>query len=229
MEDRNVKAGELVVVELNASEFTQVYGLQMSAKLNGLTLVNAEGRGIDLDNNNVAMLASKSKSIPLGLNPVNGNVMTMSWSSAKAETVANDSKVMILTFKASQSGTLSEMIKLTSDVTPAEAYIGESMEIRGVSLEIRNGKTGIFNVSQNEPNPWKGETSVRYELPSANKAKFTVMDITGKVLTTKTVSGVKGENQITFTKSELSGATGVMIYKIESGGFTGQKKMIVID
>jgi len=215
MEDRNVKAGETVTVEMKASEFTQVYGFQLSAKLNGLTLVNAEGRGIDLDNTNAAMLKN--------------NIMTMSWSSAKAETVANDSKVMILTFKASQSGMLSEMIKLTSDVTSAEAYIGESMEVRGVSLEVRNGRDVKFNVSQNEPNPWKGETTIKYELPKAGPVTISIYDITGRDVLRYVSNGKVGQNAITLTKEQLKEATGVMIYKIESGDYTAQKKMIVID
>jgi hypothetical protein len=275
IEDKSVKAGELVIVEFKASQFTQVYGFQMSAKLSGLNLVSAEGRGIDLDNNNVAMFAGNSKSIAMGFNPVNrsigtgnnesqtslstgfspyimnvdpnagfnpikGNVMTMSWSSSKAATVANDSKVMILTFKATESGQLSKMIQLvemysrTSDENSkmrSESYIGESMELGNVSLEIRSDvQPNVFNVSQNEPNPWKGETTIRYELPKAGPVTISVYDITGRnVWTYVSTTAKAGQNALTITRDQLSGATGVMIYKIESGEFTGQKKMIVID
>lgn len=218
-EDRLVKEGEIVSIELLANEFTDVYGFQLSADLKGLTFVEAEGRGIDLDATNVG-------------NPKSG-LMTMSWTNTKAISVSNESKVMILTFEATQSGQLSKMISITPFATTglmrSEAYIGNSFDVRGISLEFRNGKEGSFALMQNEPNPWKGETMIKYELPNAGVAKFTILDMVGRVIANKTLNGQRGENQVTFSKSELAGATGLLIYKVESGDFTAQKKMIVID
>jgi hypothetical protein len=34
---------------------------------------------------------------------------------------------------------------------------------------------------------------------------------------------------MTITRDQLKGASGVMIYKIESGDFTAQRKMIVVE
>lgn len=73
------------------------------------------------------------------------------------------------------------------------------------------------------------ETVVSYELPNPAQAKFTVMDITGKVIAIKTVDGQAGTNKIGFTKAELGGASGVLIYRIESDKFSAQRKMIVIE
>jgi hypothetical protein len=213
--DRKVRNGETVEIELEAENFNQVYGFQLSTNLKGLTLVGAEGRGIDLDATNVA-------------SPKQG-IMTMSWNNSKGSTVAEGSKVMILTFKATEDGSLSEMLQLSSAITRAEAYVGEDLEVSKIQLSFRNDKKFGFALDQNTPNPWKGETSVAYVVPESGAANFTVYDITGKVLFARSVNAVKGENQLSFTKSELRGATGVMIYKIEAGQYTAQKKMIVID
>jgi hypothetical protein len=146
---------------------------------------------------------------------------------------------MILTFKATESGQLSKMIQLvemysrTSDENSkmrSESYIGESMELGNVTLEIRSDvRPNVFNVSQNEPNPWKGETTIRYELLKAGPVNIKVFDISGRNVWTYVSTAKAGQNALTITRDQLNGATGVMIYKIESGDFTAQKKMIVID
>jgi alcohol dehydrogenase YqhD (iron-dependent ADH family) len=131
--------------------------------------------------------------------------------------------------KAATAGRLSEMMKITSEVTRAEAYTGSDMERGSVVLEVRGKEKGEFSVSQNEPNPWRSETVISYELPKAGDVKVTVMDISGKVVKTYNQRGKSGANSITLTREELGGATGVLIYKIESGADAVQRKMIVIE
>ncbi|MBK8390179.1 MAG: T9SS type A sorting domain-containing protein [Saprospiraceae bacterium] len=214
-EDRMVKKGEMVEVQLSADQFTEIYGFQMAMKLKGLTLVNAEGRGIEIGNDNYATPMS--------------NVMTMSWSSANAKSVSEGSTVMTMRFKATQDGRLSQMMELSNEVLRSEAYVGSDMEVSKVSLEVRNKEGDKFALGQNEPNPWRGETVVSYELPKAGKVTLTVLDITGKMVAQKTVDGAAGKNTIGLTKAELGGAAGVMIYRLESGGLSTQKRMIVIE
>jgi pyruvate carboxylase len=66
-------------------------------------------------------------------------------------------------------------------------------------------------------------------LPKAGPVNIKVFDISGRNVWTYVSTAKAGQNALTITRDQLSGATGVMIYKIESGEFTGQKKMIVID
>ncbi|MBK8392476.1 MAG: T9SS type A sorting domain-containing protein [Saprospiraceae bacterium] len=215
-EDRMVKKGEVVEVQLSADQFTEIYGFQMAMKLKGLTLVNAEGRGIEIGDDNYATPIS--------------NVMTMSWSSANAKSVSEGSTVMTMRFKATQDGRLSQMMELSNEVLRSEAYVGSDMETSAVVLEIRSGvRPYVFHLSQNEPNPWRGETVVSYELPKAGKVTLTVLDITGKMVAKKTVDGAAGKNTIGLTKAELGGAAGVMIYRLESGSLSLQKRMIAIE
>jgi hypothetical protein len=42
-------------------------------------------------------------------------------------------------------------------------------------------------------------------------------------------NGEAGQNQITVSHEHLNGATGILIYKVESGAFSTQRKMLVIE
>jgi hypothetical protein len=113
----------------------------------------------------------------------------------------------------------------------SESYIGESMELGNVTLEIRSDvQPNVFNVSQNTPNPWKGETMIKYELPKAGAVTISVYDVTGKNVWKYVSNTAKaGHNVMTISRDQLKGSSGVMIYKIESGEFTAQRKMIVVE
>ena len=220
--DRKVNAGETFEIAIRASNFNEVHGMQLSAELDGLTLISAEGRGINLDNDNVAM-------------PQAGT-MTMSWAGIRSASIAAEQEIMRLTFQATKTGQISEMISAAgvrangnSPRLLTEAYVGHDMATTGISLEIRNGQAGQFALYQNEPNPWKGETVIKYELPEAGQVTIKIFDIAGKNVMNQTSTGQKGINILSFTKEQLNGATGVLIYKIEAGNYSAQKRMIVID
>jgi hypothetical protein len=92
------------------------------------------------------------------------------------------------------------------------------------------GKEGRpFAVGQNEPNPWKASTVINYTLPQAGAVKLTIQDVTGRILRTYDSNGEAGQNQITVTREHLNGAAGILIYKVESGAFSAQRKMLVIE
>ncbi len=150
-----------------------------------------------------------------------------------------------MVFTATEDGQLSEMISVTSKVTAAEAYIstsldtgistslntseGESLEIREVVISTRGDITASAenNLYQNEPNPFKDQTMIRFELAEAGAVVFTVTDVAGKVIKTINTEAVKGMNILPLNADDL-GVTGVLYYTIESGEFTATKKMIVV-
>ena len=122
------------------------------------------------------------------------------------------------------------MIDITSKVTPSEAYVTNGLEIREVVIETRGAITAVeaTELYQNEPNPFKGQTVVGFNLAEAGSATMTVFDVTGKVLVKENIAGVKGYNTVNFTAEQL-GASGVIYYTLESGDFTATKKMIIIE
>ena len=81
---------------------------------------------------------------------------------------------------------------------------------------------------QNEPNPFKGETVVRFTLPEAMTATLTVFDVTGKVVHLVEGDYSAGYNEVKLRQKDLSN-TGVLYYRLDADDFTATKKMVVID
>jgi hypothetical protein len=103
------------------------------------------------------------------------------------------------------------------------------MEVSNIELAFRTetSETANYALYQNEPNPFKGTTKIGYELAQAGPATFTMYDVTGKVLYTKTVEAERGMNTLQVTVEQLN-VTGIVYYQIESGDFIATRKMIVM-
>ena len=130
-------------------------------------------------------------------------------------------------FMVTEPGLIHEMLLLTSAITAAEAYSVQN-EIMDVRLTFDNSMSSAeFALYQNQPNPWDGETMIGFDLPRDAAATLTVYDVTGKLL--KTVSGQykEGYNVIRLFTKELPGP-GVFYYRLESGGYSASKKMMII-
>jgi hypothetical protein len=214
-EDRQIKVGEEVLVPITADQFTEVHGMQWTMKHEGLELIAIDGRAIELKEDNVGKIQA--------------NTTTLSWSSTNAMTVDQGSEVMRLTFRATKAQQLSSALQITSEVTNAEAYVGSAMERSSVVLEVRSKESSVFAVAQNEPNPWKTSTVIRYELPQAGAVKLTITDVTGRTIRTYDTKGEAGKNEVIVTKEQLGAASGILIYQIESAGQVQQRKMLVIE
>jgi hypothetical protein len=215
LEDKLVKSGEEVTVSLNANQFNEVHGMQWTLQHEGLELINVDGRAIDLTSDHIGKVSSNSS--------------TFSWAGVNAMTIENGNEVMRITFRANKNTKLSEALQITSEVTNAEAYIGSALERSGIALEVRSKEGLPFALQQNEPNPWKASTSIKYSLPEAGDVKLTILDVTGRIIQSFDHKGEAGQNEVILTRQQLNGATGMMIYKIESGKFSEQRKMLVIE
>ena len=122
---------------------------------------------------------------------------------------------------------VSEMISLNSEVTRAESY-NSDLKVGKVSLGVRTAPVAGIELFQNEPNPFKGMTTVSFEMPEAATATLSVHDVTGKVVTVRNINAIKGLNSEIFTKDQL-GVSGVLYYTLVSGDFTATKKMIIVE
>ncbi|MBK9149499.1 MAG: T9SS type A sorting domain-containing protein [Saprospiraceae bacterium] len=215
-EDRNVAAGERVAVAISGADFADVYGYQFTMNLNGASFAEIVPGAVDMTANNIGVLAS--------------DVVTMSYASRNGVTVSDDETLFTVVLKAEKSGRLSEMMSIGSAVTKAEAYTGADLQVSNVTLSMRTKEVtaDVAELFQNEPNPFRGATTVSYYLPEASDAVITVFDVTGRVVLVRKASANKGMNSEVFTKEQL-GAAGVLYYRLDSGDFTATKKMIVIE
>ncbi len=95
------------------------------------------------------------------------------------------------------------------------------------AIEIGLAAPDKFELSQNFPNPFNPNTSIKFTLPETGYVKLTVYNMLGQEIATL-VNGVKeaGTHIINFNAEEFN--SGIYIYRIESNGFNEVRKMTLI-
>jgi hypothetical protein len=84
-----------------------------------------------------------------------------------------------------------------------------------------------YNLYQNYPNPFNPTTIIRYSIINPDLVKIKIYDILGREVSTL-VNEFKqvGNYDVQFDASGL--ASGIYLYRIESGSFVETKKMILL-
>jgi uncharacterized Zn-binding protein involved in type VI secretion len=208
--DRFVEAGQTVEVAFNAADIASVEGYQFTMNFNGLELVE--------------LTEGVAKAANFNTNLSNRGMISTSWN---GEATANE-ELFKLTFKATSTGLLSELVSISSDLTSAEAY-NTAGELMDVNIDFNSSNvSAAFGLNQNTPNPFNAETVIGFNLPQAGAATLKVMDVQGKVLRTIEGDYAKGYNQVSLNAKTL-GATGILYYQLESADNIATKKMIIIE
>jgi hypothetical protein len=94
-----------------------------------------------------------------------------------------------------------------------------------------NNQPQTFKLYQNYPNPFNPSTQIRFSVPSGKTLKqnvrLVIYDILGReVATLVDENKSPGEYKVRFNGSGLS--SGVYIYRLQAGGFTESKKMVLL-
>ncbi|MBK9639877.1 MAG: hypothetical protein IPO72_00940 [Saprospiraceae bacterium] len=189
VDEKSVVAGESYKVSFKSSDFNNISGYQFTLKYDKSSLIFEGMEGGVL----------KATEANFGTNRLNEGIITTSWNSNKGESFGKDAELFTLVFKATRNGKVSQMFAITSDVTKAQAY-NASEEVKEVRMGVRTDKGvvegGVFELYQNEPNPFSKETVVKYRLPEASAVKLTVYDVTGKVVRVYELKGQKRLEQL---------------------------------
>jgi hypothetical protein len=140
-----------------------------------------------------------------------------------------DEKTVLFQLKgrALQRGRLSEWLRISSRFTPAEAYDGDGqyLDLRLLFEGAAQQEAG-FALYQNQPNPFRHETLISFELPGASHARLTVYDASGRVLNLVEGPFKKGFNEIQLGPIK---ASGVLYYKLETPAHVAVKKMVSLE
>jgi len=85
----------------------------------------------------------------------------------------------------------------------------------------------VFSLAQNFPNPFNPETVIRYSIPSGARVSLTVYNALGEQVAVL-VDGEQdgGAHEARFDGSSL--ASGVYFYRLQSAGFTGTRKFVLL-
>ena len=94
-----------------------------------------------------------------------------------------------------------------------------------IADEIHNQSASAFKLWQNQPNPSKTNTIIVYEIPTADKVHFELLNILGELLISTNENKTAGLHQIKINTSNLP--VGIYYYSIEYKGSRLVKKMLV--
>jgi hypothetical protein len=178
---------------------------------NALKILSIEqGELSNFDASNYALFPSEGKA-------------TVSWNSS-SDSKASPMNIFRLRLSAKQPVRLRDALRMTSDLTPAEAF-SLAGDTRSVELKFKGVPTTDFNLFQNDPNPTaNGATNIRFRLPEASEARLTLYDISGKILKTDVKTWQKGDNT---WRIEVPSVSGVILYRLDTPTDSATRRMMV--
>ena len=208
VEDQALVAGNEYRVTFEAADFANIQGYQFTLNFaGGVEFVDVE-YGVAQEEN-------------FGFAFLNDRAITTSWNGD-----AQTGEMFTLVFQATKEVQLSEVLTVGSRYTAAEAY-NQDDELLDVAIDFGTtvASGAEFELYQNTPNPFNGETKIGFNLPEAASATITIHDVAGKALRVIRRDFAKGYNEVVIDEKGL--VPGVMFYTLESDDFTATKKMIL--
>ena len=104
-------------------------------------------------------------------------------------------------------------------------WIGSLWTATAVKENI--GVPGVYSLEQNYPNPFNPSTKINYSLAATGNVSLKVFDVLGREVTTL-VNEVQVAGTHTAIMNAAHLASGMYIYKLESGSFSSVKKMMFV-
>jgi hypothetical protein len=209
--------GSDVSVAVNANEVSSLIGMQFTIEYDAdiLNYTGISNGKLTMNNYNV-----KAE---------HGSLL-ISWNTTNSLELSSDDELFSLNFIAVNDGELNETIGMNSKGIQAE-YYDESLNVFGLELELEN-RSEVTDVSnalfQNSPNPFKGMTSIGFDLEKKGMATLVIFDIAGKELYNITNEFNKGYNEMTIDVTSLNSSSGIFYYTLKAGDFIDTKKMMII-
>lgn len=98
-------------------------------------------------------------------------------------------------------------------------------EFTGTAVE--ETPEGRFALEANYPNPFRGETTIRYSIPTAQDVTVEVFDLLGRrVMTLADGLSAPGTHSLNVNGKELAG--GLYVYRLKSGSVTLSRTMMLV-
>jgi hypothetical protein len=219
VEDQELNAGEEYTIDFRADQLSKIQGYQLTLGLEQTAVTFVDIRyGIAGQNN-------------FGFRSVGEGLITSSWNrDLKAgNQYSEDELLFSLKIRALRDVHLSDVIKVNSRITLAEAYSAGN-ELMDVGLQFGDGPVvqQAFELMQNVPNPFRETTTIGFYLPKEGEAELRIHDAAGRVI--KLIRGdfAAGNQLISLDRAELGGS-GILYYTLTAGEHTATKKMILLD
>ena len=121
-----------------------------------------------------------------------------------------------------------DTVNTASTATYGPGYI---LQVNAIFSRLTSVKPGVvplrFGLGQNYPNPFNPATVISYSIPRLGHVSLKVYDILGnKVATLEDGVQSPGAHEVVFNAARL--ASGVYFYRLNAGGFTQTKKLMLL-
>ncbi len=215
-----VRAGETIDVQFSSNNFESIVGFQLTMLHEGLEYIDVKQGALDMRSANIGQF--------------NDRMLTMSWNEADVKGRTESKEVVLFTigFKATKDLDLSDVLKITDEVTQAEVYVFEETDdayhTEGIEMKFeKEASSKDFVLMQNEPNPWTDHTSIEVTVEMEEEVILIVQDASGKEVFRGSYKLKAGPNKIVLSKNEVK-ASGVYNYSVISNERILAKQMIKI-
>ena len=106
-------------------------------------------------------------------------------------------------------------------------FVGTENFVEQQLQEINSQLPEKYTLFQNYPNPFNSTTTIKFELPKNVHIKLSLYNTIGEELKIITHGEYgAGNHKVLLNADELS--SGLYFYKLETGGFVGVKKFLVL-
>lgn len=220
LKDRKVSKGEMVEIPFTLKDLESVEGLQFTLEWNTDYLAF-----VDIKTNGGLEVSDAN----FGQHMLDKGVLTACWHSTSTWYLpGNDQKKLFTVgFIAERDGQLSNLIQSSGLITNNLIFKkGEERPLAFV-IDFDESDAEYFTLYQNTPNPWQDVTNISFHLPAADDVQLSIYDDNGRLLKSYQDYFEKGFNSISVNKEDL-GASGMLIYRLETREHVAMKKMVLI-
>ena len=226
VENRAVRAGEMVEIKWKSENFRQIASYQM---------------GLSFDFNKLQFLEMvrdvHSPFAKMALNDAQASngILRFSWfdPSGSGISTKTEEEVFTLRFIALKDmDNLANLLEINSRQMRAEAYT-TSAERMNIALHFTNTPLVEpneqvamgYKLYQNVPNPFNSQTVIGFDLPKEMQAELIVFDQLGRAVRTFKGNYSQGYNQVELPRATLG--AGVYYYTLRTEDFAQTKSMII--
>jgi len=204
--DIYLNKGETATLTFNNNDIGTLAGLQYTLELDQQAIsIEKVVTGQVFKNNN------------FGKKLINRGYLLTSWTNSQAGNNDLSNELFSIKIKAKRAGKVSELIEISNNFLLPEAYHtdGRTFDLHLKFDQQNSKKSNNLSLSQNQPNPFSENTVINYQLPKTGMVEFTIFDIQGRLLKTRTEQGNKGWNEVQVSKGDLP-IGGIYYYQIKN-------------
>ncbi len=204
--DRWITAGETFNIQFDGIALEQYLGLQFTLDFPTLEVLSLEENLLQKEHWHI---------------PVPHQLIT-SWNG----TTNSPSPLLKGTFKALETGYISDFLKLNSTKMEAEAYTSQG-EIHPIELVFNQSTVDTkFELLQSHPNPTNNWTTIPFNLPTKENYTLKVIDLNGRILQQISDVGERGLNQVQL-QTKAFGVKGLVYYQLQTDTELATERMII--